>query len=597
MIAVGAEVGGFRIEKELGRGGMGVVYLAEQLNLGRKVALKVMTADLSADPDFADRFTREARLAASLDHQNVVPIFETGSIDGVLYLAMRYVPGTDLRAVLARDGPLSPADAARITEQVAAALDAAHARGLVHRDVKPANVLVAGNDASGHLYLADFGLTKEMDAQSGGLTKTGQFVGTLDYVAPEQIQGERVDARSDVYALGCVLFQMISGRVPYQGSEAHKLWAHLSEPPPSVEDLGISDGARLNTVVQRAMAKAPADRYPSAGDLGRAAIAAASGTPITAPERSVASGAAAAAATRQQTVPVEREPDRVPVTARARRQPSPSLASTVPMGRRKGLSTGWGAVVAGVLLAAAIVGAAVIVASRSSDSGTSTTGTTGSNTGTTGNNKPPLSSWPADESAFTVVLASKRDRASAEGVARRAPANTSPGVLDSDEYPSLNPGYWVAFSGRFSAATDAERAAERLRGSGFSDAYTRYVDASGATPSASASTLRLSRFNTGTDPGESMPAAYCEVSVPSTVYCWTPNDGFTLRLDDTRARRIRGDEPANKNRTPRYQTLSVGLRNSRATITCSSERTRLTCRNAAGAGFSLPRYRGLPTYF
>lgn len=136
---------------------------------------------------------------------------------------MRYVPGTDLRAVLARDGPLSPADAARITEQVAAALDAAHARGLVHRDVKPANVLVAGNDASGHLYLADFGLTKEMDAQSGGLTKTGQFVGTLDYVAPEQIQGERVDARSDVYALGCVLFQMISGRVPYQGSEAHKL--------------------------------------------------------------------------------------------------------------------------------------------------------------------------------------------------------------------------------------------------------------------------------------------------------------------------------------------------------------------------------------
>jgi serine/threonine protein kinase len=223
MIAVGAEVGGFRIEKELGRGGMGVVYLAEQLNLGRKVALKFMTADLSADPDFAERFTREARLAASLDHQNVVPIFETGSIDGVLYLAMRYVPGTDLRAVLARDGPLSPADAARITEQVAAALDAAHARGLVHRDVKPANVLLAGNDASGHLYLADFGLTKEMDAQSGGLTKTGQFVGTLDYVAPEQIQGERVDARSDVYALGCVLFQMIGGRVPYQGSEAHKL--------------------------------------------------------------------------------------------------------------------------------------------------------------------------------------------------------------------------------------------------------------------------------------------------------------------------------------------------------------------------------------
>jgi predicted Ser/Thr protein kinase len=335
VIAVGAEVRGFRIEAELGRGGMGVVYLAEQLSLGRKVALKVMAPDLSADPGFAERFTREARLAASLDHPNVIPVFETGSIDGVLYLAMRYVPGTDLRALLAARGPLSGEQAVAIIQQLAGALDAAHARGLVHRDVKPANVLLADHDPGAHVYLADFGLTKEIESQSGSLTKTGQLVGTLDYVAPEQIEGRAIDARTDTYSLGCVLFQMLAGRVPYQGTEAHKLWAHLSEPPPSLEGPGPPGAARFDAVIQRAMAKDPGERYPSAGDLGRAAAAAAARTQIVVPERSVASGDAAPTVPRVQpahrpVVPVAPAPPPPAATRSAHLQTTAPSAAVPP---------------------------------------------------------------------------------------------------------------------------------------------------------------------------------------------------------------------------------------------------------------------------
>src|SRR5436190_14504635 len=190
---------------------MGVVYRAIQIGLDRNVALKVITPQYASDEEFRERFKRESRLAASIEHPNVIPIYEAGESDGVLFLSMRYVDGTDLKSVLEREGTLEPRRAARIVAQVAEALDAAHAAGLVHRDIKPANILMASGD---HVYLTDFGLTKRASSESA-LTKTGQMVGTVDYVAPEQVEGGRVDARTDVYSLGCVLYHLLTGRVPY----------------------------------------------------------------------------------------------------------------------------------------------------------------------------------------------------------------------------------------------------------------------------------------------------------------------------------------------------------------------------------------------
>ncbi|MEX2196224.1 MAG: protein kinase [Thermoleophilaceae bacterium] len=287
---IGSQLAGYRIERLLGRGGMGVVYLAEQLALGRSVALKLIAPDLAQDEGFRERFQRESRLAASIDHPNVIPVHEAGEADGQLFISMRFVEGIDLRELIAGGGRIEALRAARIVAQVGAALDAAHARGLVHRDVKPANVLI---DREDHAYLSDFGLTKSM-ASASGLTATGQWVGTLDYIAPEQIQGEAVDARTDVYALGCVLHQALTGNVPYpRDSDPAKLWAHMNEPPPAVSESAPGLPGSFDGVVARAMAKDPAERFPSAGDLGRATVAAAEGRAAAEPERSVAAGAAA----------------------------------------------------------------------------------------------------------------------------------------------------------------------------------------------------------------------------------------------------------------------------------------------------------------
>ena len=274
---------------------MGVVYLAQQLKLGRRVALKVMAAELSGDEGYKARFEREARLAAALDHPHVIPLFETGEADGLLYLAMRYVDGIDLAALLARDGALDPARAALICRQVGAALDAAHGQGLIHRDVKPANILLAEEDGELHAYLTDFGIAKD-SAATTQLTHTGEWVGTLDYIAPEVLDTRRVDARADIYSLGCVLFQMLTGRVPYEGTSIQKMWGHANEPAPSVRELNPGVPAALDAVVTRAMAKDPDDRFASAGDLGRAARAAAAGAPTQLAEQSVAVGAAATGA-------------------------------------------------------------------------------------------------------------------------------------------------------------------------------------------------------------------------------------------------------------------------------------------------------------
>ena len=267
----GTVFAGHRIEALAGRGGMGVVYRATHLALDRTVALKVIAPALVEDASTRQRFLRESKLAASIDHPNVIPVYYTGEEDGIAYIAMRYVQGQDLRTLVREEGALEPVHAARIVAQIAAALDAAHAAGLVHRDVKPANALLAGE----HVYLSDFGLSKHA-LSVGGETRSGHWVGTLDYVAPEQIRGERLDARADVYALGCVLYFALTGCAPFErdGDEA-RLWAHLTELPPAASDRAPAVPPELDAVIARALAKNPDDRYPSAGDLGRAAIAAA----------------------------------------------------------------------------------------------------------------------------------------------------------------------------------------------------------------------------------------------------------------------------------------------------------------------------------
>ena len=253
----GSSFAGYQIESVVGRGGMGVVYRATDLSLERPVALKLVAPELAEDELFRRRFLKEPRLAASLDHPNVVPIYEAGEHDGQLYLAMRFVDGSDMRTLLRREGGLPAERALDILAQVAGALDAAHRRGLVHRDVKPANVLV---DEDGHAYLTDFGVTKQL---GGNTTETGQIVGTLDYVAPEQIRGEDVDARADGYALACVLYECLAGRPPFhRATEAETLWAHMQEPPPP-----LPGHPALDRVMVKALAKDPAR---PARDLRRA---------------------------------------------------------------------------------------------------------------------------------------------------------------------------------------------------------------------------------------------------------------------------------------------------------------------------------------
>jgi serine/threonine protein kinase len=288
----GSEIAGYRIESLIGRGGMAVVYRAEDLRLGRKVALKLLPPQLADSEQFRQRFMRESRLAASLDHPNIVPIYEAGEADGQLFIAMRYVLGKDLKGLLADNGgQLAPSTTLRLFAQIGDALDAAHRAGLVHRDVKPANILItAGREQtrsphSDHVYLTDFGLTKRTAELSGGLTGTGHFLGTVDYVAPEQIQGRPVGPGTDIYALGCVLYECLTGQLPFRRDEdAALLWAHLVEPPPPVTAIRAELPAAVNAVVTRAMAKDPADRYESCEELlGEFELALSLPAPVSSP--------------------------------------------------------------------------------------------------------------------------------------------------------------------------------------------------------------------------------------------------------------------------------------------------------------------------
>ncbi len=284
-------VGRYRLDGELGRGGMGVVYAAYDVQQGRPVALKVITPEIGRDVGFAARFRREARIAVSFEHPHVVPVYETGQEGDTLFIAMRRIDGEDLGEVVRNEGPLEIARVVRLARQIAMALDAAHARGIVHRDVKPANVLLAEMGDEEHAYLTDFGLAREAASETG-LTNTGQWMGTADYVAPEQIEGGTVSARTDVYSLGCVLFELLTGDVPFEGILIRKLLAHSRDALPSMGTVAGPHGARLDAVLARATQKDPDRRFPSAGDLSRALTAAAAGAPAPASEQSVATGAA-----------------------------------------------------------------------------------------------------------------------------------------------------------------------------------------------------------------------------------------------------------------------------------------------------------------
>ena len=261
-----AQIASYQMVEEIGRGGMAVVYRARDVRLGRWVALKVLAEDLARDDAFRRRFIRESRAAATVDHPNIIPIFDAGEAAGVLFIAMRYVAGQDVHSLLNRAGPLPAARAAGLVAQVASALDAAHACGLVHRDVKPANMLLGGLAEDGsedHVYLSDFGISKTSQATTN-LTLTGQVLGTLNYLAPEQIEGRTVDGRADAYSLACAAFEMLAGAPPFRRDQSLAvMWAQLSAPPPPLTSARPDLPAAVDQVMFRGLAKAPEDRYPS----------------------------------------------------------------------------------------------------------------------------------------------------------------------------------------------------------------------------------------------------------------------------------------------------------------------------------------------
>ncbi len=305
---VGTEVAGYAIESVLGRGAMGVVYVARERSPVRKVALKLITPAFAGDEVFRGRFLREATAAAAIEHPNILPVYAVGESDGILYMAMRLVPGPDLGEILRGSRELELDRVARIVGQVGDALDAAHARGLVHRDVKPGNVLVTSRpdaDDGDFCYLTDFGVSTWTASSAATITMTGQLVGTANYVAPEQIEGERVDGRADQYALGCVLYECLTGRPPFSGrSPAAILYAHLHEQaaPPSSIRPGMPPG--VDAVVARALEKDPEERYPSCRALTqdlRAVLAGEAAMPATVPPAVAPHRASASRARRRST--------------------------------------------------------------------------------------------------------------------------------------------------------------------------------------------------------------------------------------------------------------------------------------------------------
>jgi serine/threonine protein kinase len=266
--AAGQMVAGYLLEEQIGAGGMAIVFRASDDRLGRRVALKILAPSLAADANFRQRFIRESRAAAAVDDPHIIPVYEAGEADDVLFIAMRLVPGRDARSLLAEQGPLSPGRAAAIISPVASALDAAHAAGLVHRDVKPANMLVDSRpDRPDHVYLSDFGLSKGMLSASG-LTGLGEVLGTPSYSAPEQLQGHAVDGRADQYGLACAAFELLTGTPPFERDQGLAvIWAHLNTPPPSLASWRADLPSLADQVFARALAKNPEHRFATCRDF------------------------------------------------------------------------------------------------------------------------------------------------------------------------------------------------------------------------------------------------------------------------------------------------------------------------------------------
>jgi serine/threonine-protein kinase len=405
----GRRLGHYRIDGVLGKGGMSVMYRATDIRLGRKVALKVIAEHLTEDPEFRERFVDEARNTSAIDHANVVPLYDFGEVDGLLYIAMRLVDGSDL-ASLIKDGPLTPERVVQLLGQVAEALDNLHERGLVHLDVKPANVLVTSRESTAeHVYVADFGLTRR--GATGHRTRGGDFLGSPTYAAPEHLRGEPVDPRTDGYSLACVLFACLSGRPPFQGAVPEVIQGHLNRDVPSLTEVVPSLPPAIDDVIRRGMSKSQTNRYSNCRELIAAARTALLSQPVRRPPAVVGPRPNSAGSPSGPGYPQQRPPNtppggyqRPPVPAGTHssnadpvrlRPPVPAGASTAFTSSEGGSGTRWIAPVLVGLVAIGLIIAAIFLLSGDDSDGDPGGGGTEQ---TTERTVPPIQVGPGDDS-------------------------------------------------------------------------------------------------------------------------------------------------------------------------------------------------------
>ncbi len=482
MNKIGDVIAGYRLDELIGEGGMGVVWAATQISLDRTVALKVVRSELAADSEFRDRFVTESRIAASLEDPNVVSVYDAGEESEILYLAMSFIEGTDLRALLRERGSLDPQSAVAVISQVALGLKAVHDAGLVHRDVKPANVLIRSRD--GKAMLTDFGLARAVNASK--ITRTGMLIGTLDYMAPEQIEGKRIDGRSDVYSLGAVLYETLVGKPPFAGETvAAQIHAHLSEPPPRPSEHDPSL-AGFDSLIVSALSKDPGERPDGPVALAEAARTVMGGEASTTGgfREAVTEVSEASAQTRvhrRRAAPAHRDPR---ADDGARTTTSEAASASKPRTWLIGTSVAVAALALAALLAVALLpggstgsDATTPEATVASPEPQTVTVERTVQRDTSVATAPPLSTgdWPSG-SGYTAILASVGSRSEAESKAALATSKgLDAGLLYSSDYSSLRPGYWVVFSGTFQSQTEASQRASRAQDLGYSDAYPRFV--------------------------------------------------------------------------------------------------------------------------
>ena len=378
---IGDEFAGYRLVSLLGHGGMSIVYRAEHIGLERTVALKLLSPQLSDDEDFRERFQRESKVAASLEHPNIIPIYEAGGENGVFYIAMRYVDGADLKTRLKQSGQLEAHQIVSFVAQVAAALEAAHARGLIHRDVKPANILIApgaGVEGSDHVYLSDFGVAKNTAA--AGLTKTGLFVGTAEYASPEQIEGKELDGRADIYSLGCVAYEALTGAPTYEKeSEVAMMYAHLLEPPPKLSERRPDLGTAADEVIAKAVAKSRDDRYARPSEFALALRQAVGANAPVGPETILAGSVLAAPAA--PAAPAEKPAEPEPRPTEPEPTPQPAAEAAAGASNRRKLVVG-GGILAVIVAAGVLIPLLALSGGKSSSSQTAVATSPGATAGT-----------------------------------------------------------------------------------------------------------------------------------------------------------------------------------------------------------------------